>query len=130
MAPFIMKPVRLRFGNETLYILLGIDFKDFSLNRKVIETVSFTSDARLRFGSPVFRKDGKTDFREVFQYSSKASMTLRFDSGNEIVFDHLSPFSPEYQGNYQYYGPDFSYDSFLFENGKWILKQDIDVRNR
>ena len=117
-------------NNENVYLLLGMDFKDFFLTRKVIEVLTFTGNGKPVLGSQIFRKDGKLDFREVFEYSSKASMTLRFDSSNEVVFDHLSPFSPEYEGNFQYYGPDFSYDSFLLENGKWILKQDIDVRNK
>jgi hypothetical protein len=119
-----------KIGNEIVYVLLGIDFKDFFLTRKVIEVVSFKSNGNMVFGSPLFRKDGKFDFREVFEYSSTSSMVLRFDAGNEIIFDHLSPFSAEYQGNFQYYGPDFSYDSFILENEKWILKQDIDVRNK
>jgi hypothetical protein len=57
-------------------------------------------------------------------------MSLRFEADNFIVFDHLSPVSPEYKDNYQYYGPDFSFDSFNFEKGSWILKNDIDIRNR
>jgi hypothetical protein len=47
-----------------------------------------------------------------------------------IVFDHLSPANESYTGNYQYYGPDLSFDALRFENGIWELKENIDVRNR
>ena len=46
-------------------------------------------------------------------------MMLRYDDKLKmIVFDHLSPSKPSYEGKYQYYGPDFSYDGLIFEKGK------------
>ena len=47
----------------------------------------------------------------------------------EIVADHLSPSRPSMQGQYQFYGPDFSYEGFSFQDGVWVQKSDIDVRN-
>ena len=46
-----------------------------------------------------------------------------------IMFDHLSPSRPSYTGNYEYYGPDFSYDGFRFEKDAWVLTEQIDMRN-
>ena len=46
-----------------------------------------------------------------------------------IVFDHLSPSQPSLAGNYEYYGPDFSYDGFRFEKDAWVLVEQIDMRN-
>jgi hypothetical protein len=117
-------------NNQEYYVLLGLDFKDAFITRKIIEIVKFTDENKLLFGSLCFTDSGMLSYREVFEYSSRASMTLRFDSENEIVFDHLSPFSPEYKDNFQYYGPDFSYDAYSLENGQWKLKQDIDARNK
>jgi hypothetical protein len=116
-------------NDEKYYILLGIDFKDIFLTRKVIDIVKLNDGNKLVFGKLCFDDGKKLSYREVFEYSSRASMTLRFNSDNEIIFDHLSPFSPEYKDNFQYYGPDFSYDSYAFEKGQWKLKQDIDIRN-
>lgn len=123
IRPFTLK-------DEKYYVLLGLDFKDPFITRKVIEIVKFTDENKLLFGSLCFSDSGKLSYREVFEYSSRASMILRFDTENEIVFDHLSPFSPEYIDNFQYYGPDFSYDAYLLEDGQWKLKQDVDVRNK
>jgi len=49
---------------------------------------------------------------------------------NMIIFDHLSPSKPSYTGNYQFYGPDFSYDGLEVVNGYWDLVEDIDIRNK
>jgi hypothetical protein len=40
----------------------------------------------------------------------------------------LSPSSPEYKDNHQFWGPDFTFDSYNLENGYWRLKSDIDIR--
>lgn len=122
-----IKPVTLSDGKY--YMLLGIDFKDLFLTRKVIDIVKFGAENELVFGRLCFSDGIKLSYREVFEYSSSATMMLRFDPGNIVVFDHLSPFSPEYKDNFKYYGPDFSYDAYALENGQLKLKQDIDVRN-
>ena len=58
-------------------------------------------------------------------------MMLRFDEREElIVFDHLAPMEPKYEGDRSYYGPDFSYDALEFKKGKWILIENVELRNR
>ena len=57
-------------------------------------------------------------------------MALLFDDRvNMIVFDHLSPSESSFKGQYQYYGPDGSYDVLRFKRGKWFYKSDFDIRN-
>ena len=120
----------LIINGENFYVLLGLDFKNVFLTRKVIEIVKFELVNNLVFGKPIFSTDNNLNYREVFEFSSLANMTMRFNGENEIIFDHLSPFSPEYKDNFQYYGPDFSYDSFVLEKGLFKLKEDIDIRNQ
>ena len=118
-------------NGDTLYIALGIDFNDMFTNSKVIEVINFNADGDISFGSPVIVSANKRLNRLLFRYSSNASMLLRFDNlRTRIVFDHLSPASPGLAGQYQYYGPDFSYDGLILREGKWLLQEDIDVRNR
>ena len=45
-----------------------------------------------------------------------------------IVLDHLVPLKKNQEGFNQFYVPDGSYDCFLYKNGKWIFKEDVDVR--
>jgi hypothetical protein len=65
----------------------------------------------------------------VFEFASTAVMSLRFKTDSSIVFDHLAPFSPEYKDNFQFYGPDFSFDSYDLESGVWRFKTNVDIRN-
>lgn len=123
MRPFVS-------GGRTHYILLGLDYGNSLITRKIIETFYFDDDGMPRFGADCL-SDGRSLYkRVVFEYSSSAVMSLKFESDSMIVFDHLSPFSPDLKGNYQFYGPDFSFDSYILKNGIWYLKPDIDIKNR
>lgn len=111
------------------YTLLGWDGGDLFVNRKIIEVFTINNKGIPRFGGTLQAKNRQLR-RKVFEYSNKANMVLRYDKNVKmIVFDHLSPSKPKYQGQTQYYGPDFSHDGLFFEKGKWIYSPDIDVRN-
>jgi hypothetical protein len=118
--------------NDTVYyFLLGADFNDPLSNKKIIEVLHFDKEGKPRFGAPLFNKDGQVYQRIIFEYAEQAVMTLRYDNDTGmIIFDHLSPSRPQYKGNYQFYGPDFSFDGFRFEKNRWVFQSDLDVRNR
>jgi hypothetical protein len=123
LRPFIID------GNVK-YALLGIDYGNSFITRKIIDVLSFSTVDSVTFGYKCF-SDGKTIApRVVFEYASTAVMSLKFEADGMIVFDHLSPVSPEFKGNRQFYGPDFSFDSFIFEKDLWRLKADIDIKNK
>jgi len=112
------------------YILLGLDFNDLFSSKKIIEVLSFGKDTQPVFGARIFKVGETALNRVVFEYSSRASMTLRYiPEASTIVFDHLSPSKPEYNQNYQFYGPDFTYDGFMFEKGTWVYVRNLDMRN-
>jgi hypothetical protein len=123
--------------DTTYYILLGFAPFDLFTSQKIIDILYFRPDiiqdkTRLQpvFGKPVFLVGNKLQCRVVFEYSARVQMTLQWaDQAEMIIFDHLSPLNPSYTGNYQFYGPDFSYDGFVFEKGVWRLMEDIDIRN-
>jgi hypothetical protein len=118
------------FNNETNYVILGIDYGNSFITRKVIDVLSFNSRDEIVLGKNCFRDGNFMKPRIVFEYASTAVMTLRFISDTSIVFDHLSPVSPEFKDNHQFYGPDFSFDSYNLGNGYWRLFSNIDVRNK
>ncbi len=117
-------------GNQVYWMLLGIDYGNPAITRKIIEVLSFTPDGSLVFGKKWFESGKETKYREVLDYSSSAVITLKFLSDRSIVFDHLVPVSPELKGKKEYYGPDFSYDEYSYEKGSWKLKFNVDVRNK
>jgi len=123
-----------KVGKKYYYTLLGWDGNDLFTDKKIVDVLCINSDNEPVFGAPMFCTDIKdvkvTKYRVFFEYSYKCSMTLTYNAKlNMIVFDHLSPVASQYRGMYEYYGTDFSYDGFVFEDGKWKLKEDLDVRN-
>jgi hypothetical protein len=114
----------------TCWILLGIDYGNIDISRKLIDVLSFTPDDSLLFGKKWFDSGNKVKFREVFEYASNGMMSLRFKSDSSIVFDHLVPFSPEKKDDRQYYGPDYSNDAYNFIKGLWSLIINIEMRNK
>jgi hypothetical protein len=119
-----------RKDNQAYWVLLGIDFGNPAITRKIIDVLSFTPDGGIVFGRKLFASADVTKYREVLEYSSEAVVSLKFLNDKSIIFDHLVPVSPALKGKKEYYGPDFSYDVYNLEKGIWRFKSDIDIRNK
>jgi len=117
-------------GNNIHWVLLGIDYGNPSVTRKIIDVVSFNTDGTILFGKKIFVSGEMIKFREVLEYISSAVISLKFASQKSIVFDHLVPVSPALKGKREFYGPDFSYDAYKLEKGVWKMETNIDVRNK
>lgn len=116
--------------NKTVWLLLGWQGASGTTTRKVIETLS-VSRGRIRFGTPDLEADGRRVKRHHLVYADGVSATIRYEPENErIVMDHLSPQSPELEGMFAFYGPDFSYDAFTWKKGTWVMERDVEVRDK
>jgi hypothetical protein len=116
-------------GSKPVYTLLGWDGADNIRTRKIIETVS-VSGSKVKFGIPILSVSRGTTKRHILEYSDQVSAMLKWRPDMEmIVMDHLSPPRPELEGQTSYYGPDMSYDGFAWKKNRWVLEQDIDVRD-
>ncbi len=120
----------IRKDRKTYWILLGIDYGNPSVTRKLIEVMSFAPDGQVQFGDKIFESGKVLKYREVLEYSSEAVISLKFLNDRTIVFDHLVPVSPQMKGQKEFYGPDFSYDSYTLEKGIWKFNANVDVRNK
>ncbi len=116
--------------NRCCWVLLGIDYGNALISRKIIEVLNFTPEDAIVFGRKWFVSGEDKKYRAVFEYASNAMMSLKFRSDNSIIFDHLVPFSPSMKEDHQYYGPDYSSDAYNFENGLWKLIINVDARNQ
>jgi hypothetical protein len=116
-------------AKEQSWVLLGINNSNPLTTRKIIDVLSFTPDKKIIFGKKWFDSGGKLNYRHVLEYSSSAIISLRFLSESSIVFDHLVPLPPSRNDDRLYYGPDYSYDAFIFRNGLWNLSINVDARN-
>ena len=112
------------------YTLLGWKGSNVRSTKKVIEVLSFDKDNKPSLGMPVFDGDSKSCKRVVFEYTRQASMLLRFVPDQQlIVFDHLSPPDQKMKDHPETFGPDLSYDGFKLKNGRWVLVENLDMRN-
>ncbi len=122
-----LRPVVI--DNNRCWVLLGLDYGNQGISRKIIDVLSFTPDGSLVLGKKWFDSGNGVSFRAVFEYASNAMMSLRFRSDSSIVFDHLAPFSPSKKDNHEFYGPDYSFDAYNYKDGIWKLVINVDVRN-
>ncbi|MCD6068114.1 MAG: hypothetical protein K0S33_2940 [Bacteroidetes bacterium] len=115
---------------DDYYTLLAWDGNDKLTCRKFIDIMYFKDNGDIVFGKDVFKMPQKNPRRVVFEYSAELVMSLKYlDDKGMIVFDHLAPKDEYMIGQYQYYGPDFSYDAYDFSKGKWKFIADVDVKN-
>lgn len=119
-----------RFGNMQ-YTLLGWTPVNRLLHRKVVEALDFKMEndvPKILYGKAIFEVKGMRQHRLIYDYSAQTTMKLQFNElQDRIVMDHLSPSEPQYDGIYEYYGPDLSFDAFKWEGDRWQYKPDINI---
>ncbi len=115
---------------ENYYLLMGYKPNDEMTKKKVIDVLMLNGGSQVRFGKSIFQGERSLDKRLIFEYSASTNMMLRYERDDKrIVLDHLAPPDKIYKGNYRFYGPDFSYDAYVKEKGRWVIHKDIDLRN-
>jgi len=124
------KIIANKHSGKTYYTLLGADLNNLLSKKKLIEILYFDRNNKPVFGKTVFKNRNKPVSRIIFEFNAQSNMVLTYDEEKEmIVYDHLSPSRPSLVGQFEFYGPDFSYDGLKFERGIWNSYPDIDVRN-
>jgi len=115
-----------RFGQK-YFTLIGWIPKNRISQQKIVDILWFKGED-IFFGAPLFEREGSREHRLLFEYGAQNTMRLSYqEEQDRIIMDHLSPPGAEYQGIYEYYGPDFSFDSFKWENDRWMYHPDVDV---
>lgn len=122
-----LRPVSV--NGERCWMVLGLDYGNPEITRKVIDVICFSKKGELVFGKKWFETPDGMMHRVVFEYAASAMMTLRFSSDTSVVFDHLVPISPELAGKKQFYGPDYSFDAYLYDKGLWKFTLNVEMRN-
>lgn len=121
--------IDISYRGAKYYTLLGYHPNDLWTKKKIID-IFYIKDENPYFGALLFRNRKGTTKRIIFEYSARVSMMLKYDHNKEmIVYDHLSPSKPSFTGQFEFYGPDFSYDGLKYEKGIWNTYYDLDLRN-
>jgi hypothetical protein len=123
------KIIDKKYKGQTYYTLLGFDFNDILTNIKTIDILAFDEQNVPNFPQKLFLSDGKPKNRIIFEYAERAQMMIDYNAAMDmIVCDHLSPAKPSMELQYQFYGPDFTYDGYSFEEGIWVQHTDVQIR--
>lgn len=121
--------VKIECQGELFYTVLGFAFNNYLTSYKIIDIITLSND-KLSIGAPVFPSGETKKSRMIFEFSSRVSMMMRYNSDlGMIIYDHLSPSQQDYEGQFQFYGPDSSYDGLEYRNCFWNLKEDLDLKN-
>lgn len=120
-----------KYKGKTYYTLLGWDGKDNITNRKVVDVLNIQGKSVI-LGASMFKDEQeKPVHRLIYEYANDVSMALNYDETEKmIVMDHLAPEDSRFVGQYQFYGPDFSYDALQFKKGEWVYLRDVFAKNR
>ena len=117
-------------SNKIITHFFAIDHNNMMSHFKFIDVITFNDKGEPLFGKPIFKTPKALRSRVVFEFSAQLVMGLKYDEKLKmIVFDHLSPDRPELTGDFKFYGPDFSYDGFRFEDGLWQFQTDLKLTN-
>jgi hypothetical protein len=117
---------------DGFYTLIAWDGNDKLIQRKFIDVLYFKADGTPVFGKDVFKFPRKNPRRLMFEWSSEVTMSVKYDNKrNQIVYSHLAPKQEGglLEGQFQYYGPDGTFDALELRKDKWITIEDIDARN-
>jgi hypothetical protein len=114
------------------YTLLAWDGNDGFSTNKIIDVMYFSGKNKIKFGLPIFKKSKKeSQKRIVIKYDAKTSVSVKYQQKEQrIVFNHLVPARKDLEGLEEYYIPEGTFNAYQYKKGKWLLEQDIDIRNQ
>ncbi len=116
--------ITVKAPNGTFYTLLGWDGNNFRSNKKIIEVFNI-NNGDISFGYP-FEIQHNKQKRIIFEYTKQATMSLSWNPSEKmIIWEHLAPEKPKFEGIYEYYGPDMTYDALKLKKGKWIFVENL-----
>jgi hypothetical protein len=124
------KIIRTKHKRKTYYTLLGWNGNTALSNQKIIDVLQVSKDGRVTFGAPLFEDTKAGKYRVVLEYAEQAAVSLRYlENDAVIVFDHLVPTNPLFEGQFAFYSSDFSNDAYRFEKGKWKFIRNYAAKN-
>lgn len=117
------------YKRKVTYTLLGMDFNNSRSTIKTVETIGIQRN-QVRFLKDLYFDGRNNHDRLVLEYSAQVAISVRYDRELDMItFDHLVPFHPIYENNFEFYGPEGSFDGLEYVDGIWNYRTDIDARN-
>ncbi|MBR9859516.1 hypothetical protein GYB22_01940 [bacterium] len=115
-----------RHKRQDYYLMFGWDGQDSKTNRKIIDVLWFNEEGMPMFGKEIFDIGGDLQNRVIWDFADNTAMLCRYDKNEKkIVFANLVPINPAYEGRYETYVPDGSYDYLVFQRGVWVREEGL-----
>lgn len=123
------KAIPLKLKKTYGYTILSWDGHNGVTSKKIIDVVTFDKHGGVVFGAPIFVSQKEESFRLSFEYSSKNSLLLDYDSVKEcIVTNSLHSNDIRFTDVSSMHGAGETYNAYRYENYKWVLYEDVDLR--
>lgn len=119
-----------RKNRQTHYILLGLDYGNIKVSRKLIDVLSFTPGGDILFGLDCFEKEKEIPLRFILEYSPEGIVSLRLETPKMIVFDNLTTVSTGHGDGSELSAAGITFDAFVLKRGTWKFISDADVKNK
>jgi len=120
--------IPVKKGRKTYYTLLGYSPSEKFITTKYVDVLTIKGD-EITFGAPIFKTEKGMKKRLIFKFSSEVSMSIKFQPiADRIVMDHLVPRMAGMQGNYQFYGPDGTFDAYVLIKSTWEFQGGVEFR--
>jgi len=122
------------------YTLLAWVGAETGKAKRVIEILDFDQEGNPQFGKPVFMiAPEKIQNRMIFEYTDEVPFHLNYEihplpnkkkkKEGMIIFNRLVGNNPQMGRMFNGSVPDYSvFDGLIFEEGKWLLYRDLDLR--
>jgi hypothetical protein len=119
-----------RNNKQNCYLVLGLDYGNMRVSRKIIDVLTFSPDDSLILGLDCFIREESKKLREVLEYSPEGIVSLRLEDSKTVVFDQPVTVKTGHGDGYELSAAGVSFSGYVLQRGNWKFVSDIDVKNR
>ncbi|NLA48769.1 MAG: hypothetical protein GX876_04825 [Bacteroidales bacterium] len=119
-----------RNNKQNCYLVLGLDYGNLWVSRKIIDVLTFSPDDSLMLGLDCFIREESKKLREVLEYSPEGIVSLRMEDNKTVVFDQPVTVKTGHGDGYELSAAGISFSGYVLQKGNWKFVSDIDVKNR
>ena len=119
-----------RIDKKVHYIILGFDYGNLNVSRKIIDVLNFSAEGNVSFGLDCFVRDKETKLREVLEYSPEGIVSLRMENSKTIVFDQPAMIKTGHGDGQDISAAGISLNGYVLRRGIWKFVPDLDLKNK
>ncbi|NLN31744.1 MAG: hypothetical protein GX158_11045 [Bacteroidales bacterium] len=119
-----------RNNRQLCYLVLGLDYGNMKVSRKIIDVLTFSPDDSLVFGLDCFIREEGRKLREVLEYSPEGIISLRMENNKTVVFDEPVTVITGHGDGYELTAAGVSFSGYVRQRGNWKFVSGIDVKNK